>query len=211
MRVLASSDVYKASQPPHSQSPPSPTPEGQSQASQPAHADMAVSPLAFSEFCTQIPMAIAMERHADIFDISAGVDVTRYFDGTAEVDVSANPGALRYLFAFEVSFQSGDPTHNLNETAHTASGVLNDYILFERPYLVPNTTVYRCRFRLAVPSFLFPRQGQTGFFQVRVAAVFAFPDQTCPNGTRMIRAPTAVHRFSLQVKVSPGSILNAVR
>ncbi|KAG9089598.1 hypothetical protein FRC06_001469 [Ceratobasidium sp. 370] len=162
MRVLASSDVYKASQPPHSQSPPPPAPESQSQAPRPAHADMSLSPLAFSEFCTQIPMAIAMERHADIFDISAGVDVTRYFDGTAEVDVSANPGALRYLFAFEVSFQSGDPNHNLNETAHTASGVLNDYILFERPYIVPNTTVYRCRFRLAVPSFLFPRQGQTG-------------------------------------------------
>lgn len=50
-----------------------------------------------------------------------------------------------------------------------------------------------------------------GFFQVRVAAVFALPDPGSPGGVRMIRAPTAVHRFSMQVKVSPGSILNAMR
>ena len=136
-----------------------------------------------------------------------------------------------------------------SETAHTASGVLNEYILFEKPYvsgfgfiirsrlimiglqIVPNTTVYRCRFRLAVSSFLFPRNGQLGkpraistgdyplltwllslgLFQVRVAAVFALPDPSSPGGTRLMRGPSAVHRFSLQVKVSPGSILNAVR
>ncbi|QRV79103.1 hypothetical protein RhiJN_07118 [Ceratobasidium sp. AG-Ba] len=211
MRVLASSEVYKASQPPHSQASPSPPPDREPQGPPPALADMSLSPLDFSEFCTQIPMAIAMERHADIFDISAGADVTRYFDGTAEIDVSANPAALRYFYAFEVNLLSGDPKHNLNQTAHTASNKLHEYILFEQPYIVPNTTVYRCRFRLALKSFLFPRQGQTGFFQARVSAMFALPDPTAPGGTRIIRAPTAVHRFSLQVKVSPGSILNAVR
>lgn len=215
MRALGSTDVQKASLPPHSQasSPPSSPDLRQTKdlPPKPSPTDMSYSPLVFADFCTQFPMAIAMEKHADIYDISAGVDVTRYFDGTAEVDLSANPGALNYLYAFEVSFQSGDPKHNLNETAHTASGILNDCILFERPYIVPDTTVYRCRFRLAVRSFLFPRNGQSGFFQARVAAIFALPDPSSPGGTRLIRGPTAVHRFSLQVKVSPGSILDAVR
>jgi hypothetical protein len=39
--------------------------------------------------------------------------VTRYFDGTAELDVSANPAAMRFLYAFEVALQSGDPKHHL--------------------------------------------------------------------------------------------------
>ncbi|KAF8606374.1 hypothetical protein BDV93DRAFT_604370 [Ceratobasidium sp. AG-I] len=217
MRALGSNDVQKASLPPHSQAQASPPPSSpdlrqpRDIVPKPSPTDMSFSPLAFSEFCTQFPIAIAMEKHADIYDISAGVDVTRYFDGTTEVDLAANPGALHYLYAFEVSFQSGDPKHLLNVTAHTASGVLNEYILFEKPYIVPNTTVYRCRFRLAVSSFLFPRNGQLGLFQVRVAAVFALPDPSSPGGTRLMRGPTAVHRFSLQVKVSPGSILNAVR
>ncbi|CAE6446730.1 unnamed protein product [Rhizoctonia solani] len=201
MRVLSSSDLQKAS----------PSASGPDEVSVHTQVEMSLSPTAFTEFCSHIPMVIAMERHADIFDISAGVDVTRYFDGTAELDVSANPAALRFLYAFEVHFQSGDPKHHLNETANSASGMANDYILFEKPYVVPNTTVYRCRFRLAVCSYLFPRHGQLGYFQVRVAAVFALPDPASPGGTRMIRAPTAVHRFSLQVKVSNGSILNAVR
>ncbi|KAJ1304284.1 hypothetical protein OPQ81_005444 [Rhizoctonia solani] len=214
MRVLGFTEVQKASLPPHSQvstPPASPSAATQDEALAHTQAEMSLSPTGFTEFCSRIPMVIAMERHADIFDISAGVDVTRYFDGTAELDMSANPAALRFLYAFEVGFQSGDPKHHLNETANTASGTGNDYILFEKPYVVPNTTVYRCRFRLAVCSYLFPRHGQLGFFQVRVAALFAIPDPTSPGGTRIIRAPTAVHRFSLQVKVSPGSILNAVR
>ncbi|KDN38587.1 hypothetical protein RSAG8_09374, partial [Rhizoctonia solani AG-8 WAC10335] len=214
MRALASTELQKASLPPHSQAsipPASLSAASQDEASVHTQAEMSLSPTAFTEFCSHIPMVIAMERHADIFDVSAGVDVTRYFDGTAELDVSANPAALRFLHAFEVHFQSGDPKHHLNETANTASGVVNDYILFEKPYVVPNTTVYRCRFRLAVCSVLFPRHGQVGVFQVRVAAVFALPDPGSPGGTRMIRAPTAVHRFSMQVKVSAGSILNAVR
>ncbi|KAG8707198.1 hypothetical protein FRC11_007613, partial [Ceratobasidium sp. 423] len=212
MRLLACTDLQKASLPPHSQAstpPASPSPFSQYEASAHTQVEMSLSPTAFTEFCSHIPMVIAMERHAEIFDISAGVDVTRYFDGTAELDMSANPAAMRFLCAFEVGFQSGDPKHHLNETANTASGVANDYILFEQPYVVPNTTVYRCRFRLAVCSYLFPHHGQIGFFQVRVAAVFAIPDPTSPGGKRMIRAPTAVHRFSLQVKVSDGSILNA--
>ncbi|CAE6415222.1 unnamed protein product [Rhizoctonia solani] len=214
MRALASTEIQKASLPPHSQAstpPASPSAASHDEALVHTQAEMSLSPTAFTEFCSHIPMVIAMERHADIFDVSAGVDVTRYFDGTAELDVSANPAALRFLYAFEVHFQSGDPKHHLNESANTASGVINDYILFEKPYVVPNTTVYRCRFRLAVCSFLFPRNGQIGVFQVRVAAVFAIPDPGSPGGTRMIRAPTAVHRFSMQVKVSNGSILNAVR
>ncbi|CAE6460732.1 unnamed protein product [Rhizoctonia solani] len=214
MKALASTELQKASLPPHSQgSTPPGSPSAVSQDNTSAHtqAEMSLSPTAFTDFCSHIPMVIAMERHADIFDVSVGVDVTRYFDGTAELDVSANPAAMRFLYAFEVHFQSGDPKHHLDETANTASGVVNDYILFEKPYIVPNTAVYRCRFRLAVSSFLFPRHGQIGVFQVRVAAVFATPDPGSPGGTRMIRAPTAVHRFSMQVKVSNGSILNAVR
>ncbi|CEL58866.1 hypothetical protein RSOLAG1IB_08896 [Rhizoctonia solani AG-1 IB] len=214
MRVLASTDLQKASLPPHSQAstpPASPSVLIPGEVSAHTQAEMSLSPTAFAEFCSQIPMVIAMERHADIFDISAGIDVTRYFDGTAELDVSANPAAMRFLYAFEVALQSGDPKHHLNETANTASGVMNEYILFEKPYVVPHTNVYRCRFRLAVCSYLFPRHGQLGFFQVRVAALFAVPDPASPGGTRMIRAPSTVHRFSLQVKVSPGSVLNAVR
>ncbi|KAB5591079.1 hypothetical protein CTheo_5491 [Ceratobasidium theobromae] len=214
MRVLASTEVQKASLPPHSQAstPPSPLPSYKEKvAIAQLQADMSLSPTAFTEFCTQIPMAIAMERHAEIYDVSVGADVTRYFDGTVELDASANPSALRYLYAFEVKVEWTEVDRLTSETAHTASGIMNDYILFEKPYVVPHTAVYRCRFRLAVRSFHFPRHGQTGFFQVRVAALFALPDPASPGGTRMIRAPTMVHRFSLQVKVSPGSILNAVR
>ncbi|CAE6412567.1 unnamed protein product [Rhizoctonia solani] len=141
MRVLSSSDLQKAYLPPHSQAvtpPASPSASGPDEVSVHTQVEMSLSPTAFTEFCSHIPMVIAMERHADIFDISAGVDagvdVTRYFDGTAELDVSANPAALRFLYAFEVHFQSGDPKHHLNETANSASGMANDYILFEKPY-----------------------------------------------------------------------------
>ncbi|QRW21264.1 tranport-associated late exocytosis protein [Rhizoctonia solani] len=184
MRILASNELQKASLPPHSQAstpPASPSIATQEELSVYTQAEMSMSPTAFAEFCSQIPMVIAMERHADIFDISAGTDVTRYFDGTAELDISANPAAIRFLYAFEVGLQSGDPKHHLNETANTASGVMNEYILFEKPYIVPNTSVYRCRFRLAICSYLFPRHGQLGFFQVRVAAIFAVPDQGGPG------------------------------
>ncbi|KAF8706086.1 Cytosolic domain of 10TM putative phosphate transporter, partial [Rhizoctonia solani] len=184
MRILASNELQKASLPPHSQAstpPASPSIATKEELSVYTQAEMSMSPTAFAEFCSQIPMVIAMERHADIFDISAGTDVTRYFDGTAELDISASPAAMRFLYAFEVGLQSGDPKHHLNETANTASGVMNEYILFEKPYIVPNTSVYRCRFRLAICSYLFPHHGQLGFFQVRVAAIFAVPDQGGPG------------------------------
>ncbi|KAF8756834.1 Cytosolic domain of 10TM putative phosphate transporter [Rhizoctonia solani] len=140
MRILASNELQKASLPPHSQAstpPASPSIATQEELSVYTQAEMSMSPTAFAEFCSQIPMVIAMERHADIFDISAGTDVTRYFDGTAELDISANPAAMRFLYAFEVGLQSGDPKHHLNETANTASGVMNEYIFLRNHILFP--------------------------------------------------------------------------
>ncbi|QRW04766.1 hypothetical protein RhiLY_03765 [Ceratobasidium sp. AG-Ba] len=97
------SEVQKALVPPHSQTP----------APGRIFQELVMNlqaPFNFESFRHTGYLTVAMESHAEVWDVFPGASVTRYFDGTAELHASSQPNALMHLDSFEIAFQSSDPT-----------------------------------------------------------------------------------------------------
>ncbi|KAF8680313.1 hypothetical protein RHS04_04788 [Rhizoctonia solani] len=158
-------------------------------------------PFDFYSFMRTGRLTVAMESHADIWDVFPGASVTRYFDGTAELHAISQPAALMHLDSFEITFQSSDPTCSVNEVSTSSSSRINQYILFEAPERNPNACIAVCRFRIVIPDTLFPWTGGRAQFRIRVCALFNVYNPE--RGARTLqRGPEYVHHFSLQLRTS---------
>ncbi|KAJ1311847.1 hypothetical protein OPQ81_010308 [Rhizoctonia solani] len=189
--------VQKALLPPHSQTP-TPSTHGPLEALVMDH----TAPFDYFSFMRTGRLTVAMESHADIWDVFPGASVTRYFDGTAELHAISQPGALMHLDSFEIAFQSCDPTCFVNELSTSSSSQINNYILFEAPERNPNACIAVCRFRIVIPETLFPWNGGRAQFRIRVSALFNAYNPERP-GTRLLqRGPDCVHHFTLQLRTS---------
>lgn len=194
MSSTCRSEVQKALLPPHSQSPISNHP------SEALVMDHSV-PFDFYSFTRTGYLTVAMESHADVWDVFPGTSVTRYFDGTAELHASTQPAALMHLDSFEIAFQSSDPICSVNEMTTSRSTRINKYILFESPERDPHACIARCRFRIVIPETLFPWNGEQAQFRIRVCALFNAYHPDRPGGT-LQRGPEKVHHFSLRLCTS---------
>ncbi|KAF8707519.1 hypothetical protein RHS03_04382, partial [Rhizoctonia solani] len=178
-------------------------------------------PFDFYSFMRTGRLTVAMESHADIWDVFPGarhvdpfhrqfttltshlsiVSPVSYFDGTAELHAISQPAALMHLDSFEITFQSSDPTCSVNEVSTSSSSRINQYILFEAPERNPNACIAVCRFRIVIPDTLFPWTGGRAQFRIRVCALFNVYNPE--RGARTLqRGPEYVHHFSLQLRTS---------
>ncbi|CAE6465901.1 unnamed protein product [Rhizoctonia solani] len=209
-------EVQKALLPPHSQTP---TPSTNS----PLEAlvmDHSI-PFDYNSFMRTGHLTVAMESHADIWDIFPGAryvdpfhrqfftideaivnSVTRYFDGTAELHAISQPAALMHLDSFEITFQSSDPTCSVYEVSTSSSSQISQYILFEAPERNPNACIAVCRFRIVIPETLFPWNGGRAQFRIRVCALFNTFNSERPGTRTLQRGPGYFHDFSLQLRTS---------
>ncbi|KAF8595377.1 hypothetical protein BDV93DRAFT_564441 [Ceratobasidium sp. AG-I] len=159
-------------------------------------------PFDYYSFMRSGSMTVAMESHADVWDVFPGASVTRYFDGTAELHANTHPVALMHLDSFEITFQSSDPTCLVNETSTTRSPQSNKFIVFEPLEKESNATIARCRFRIVIPETLFPWNGGIAQFRIRVCALLKMHDPQHPGVPILQRGPERVHQFSLQLRTS---------
>lgn len=189
-------EVQKALVPPHSQ-----TSASSNRSVEQLTMDHSV-PFDFYSFMHTGYMTVAMESHADVWDVFPGACVTRYFDGTAELHASSQPAALMHLDSFEIAFQSSDPTCSVNEMTTSRSTRVNKYILFETPEREPNAYIARCRFRIVIPDTLFPWNGEQAHFRIRVCALFNTYNPDRPEAPILQRGPEKVHIFSLRLRTS---------
>ncbi|CAE6420219.1 unnamed protein product [Rhizoctonia solani] len=197
MNQAKHSEIQKALLPPHSQTPFSST----NSSFEALVMDPSV-PFDHQSFMYTGRLMVAMESHADIWDVFPGSSVTRYFDGTAELHAISQPSALMHLDSFEISFQSNDPVGMVNEVSTSSSSQIGRYILFEAPERNPNACIAVCRFRIVVPETLFPWNGGRAQFRVVVRALFNAYNPERPGTRMLLPGPECVHHFTVQLRTS---------